>query len=1136
MYTGVAPFYNTSPDGTFNVGPALTLTLSGGSISGPGAFNKTGFGTLIISAGTNNAAAFFDVNGGILQINSQLGGGDPTITAAGNTTGTGGTLQFNYTGNYTRPIQASAAGGFGIDVTATNTITLQSLALGQNAAILTNNTLFPIIKTGAGTLVVENTGTGVVRTLTVANGTYQSNNNLPWDTMTGSGTTTVNLYGGTILDSNTTAPVAITTPTGAITLLDFGGGGHLSITSAAGFTNAINAEASAALNFARVGFGTLVIDTTGATLGGSGAGGYIQIAPTNIAFINGGTLTPIANVVSSAGILSPLIVAATGGVADFVTNTSNGLTALGAAPSGAGFFTTSTAASVGNLTTDQAFNGTGSVFALKVSNNQSGTGTIYVSSLATTTAFGKYDVGGILLNGNVTVANNFVFDPNAQASLYNGVSIAPTNAAGNLVSITGLSTASGSNSATVNNPAGLFVGMTLGGNPSLAAGTTISAINGNTITLSANAAGTAVGQNAVASNASTVSGASGEALVYVEPTDSATMSGAIFAQAFTKYGSGNLTLSATHNDIVNSINVQEGTLFFGSGMAANGTLSLTGLTTSLFVNNQGIVDLNGQNEVHFAQINNTFSGTANVEAGGIITDSGAASRLVISGVGASTATTGFQGQISGNLTLVRAGTGTTILGEYTNLYPNAGNNSYTGGTEIDNGATLTIRNPLNLGGANNTTPGAVNLYGGTLNLNISGASTSANNGVIIIGNQASNGIPVNLLGNATISVNPANTTASTGDALEIGSLTLAQATLSMTGSGSYRLLVDGTTSLSGNWASINSTANGPSAEIQLAGPITGSGTLYKLTSGTTSTDLRALSISGTNNTFTGNIVVKGTDTTGSTVNDLGNQLQITANSGNPIGTGTIYVLQGAELRVAGGNSLGSGNLVIGSGVNSWAMVGLDNSFDPGSTAVVGTNLLTSTNFSSAYGEILNLTVPFFNTNLNLSQIGNGQAFLSSGTVGGATESAYVASYTYRRCDGSICGRPLPACSASRRHPARRLRFSGQNNVLSGNGFLQIGPVQNNIVGTITGTGGTGTLPRILSTEAIARVNGLTVAAGTIGTQIARGMTVNQWIEHGDALGGLAFRHRRQRRSLRHPEPEYPHRLWRRGLLCEPGDR
>jgi autotransporter-associated beta strand protein len=149
------------------------------------------------------------------------------------------------------------------------------------------------------------------------------------------------------------------------------------------------------------------------------------------------------------------------------------------------------------------------------------------------------------------------------------------------------------------------------------------------------------------------------------------------------------------------------------------------------------------------------------------------------------------------------------LGAQNVNFTNAGNNTFSGGVTLNQGA-LTVNNPFALGGGlvlNGQpvalgTPGAtfantgdLNLVGGQLNLRFNGGGI---NGTVIVGNPTTNGVNVNVRGPVTIDVN--QLTANSGNSFQIGSLTMTENLLTTSGGNNTRLRVAGTTTLAGAYA------------------------------------------------------------------------------------------------------------------------------------------------------------------------------------------------------------------------------------------------------------------------------------------------------------------------------------------------
>jgi autotransporter-associated beta strand protein len=293
----------------------------------------------------------------------------------------------------------------------------------------------------------------------------------------------------------------------------------------------------------------------------------------------------------------------------------------------------------------------------------------------------------------------------------------------------------------------------------------------------------------------------GEGLVYVSggySSGTATLAGSIVANTFTKFGAGTLLLSGV-NVLEGNFAVQQGVVRFGSAASAP-------LAGSLLLNDTATLDLAGG----LTSIGN-LGGTQ-----GIITNlSSTAGTLAVLG-GSNTTFFGNITDGAGTTKLVKMGGSTLTLGVFTAGNYLAGNNFYTGGTDIYSG-TLTVQNPLGLGGANGTTPGAVSLYGGQLNLQSNGAGV---NGTIVYGNPNTLGLNVNV--NAPAAVYVDRVGANTGNAIQIGTLNIGNSTLTLTGGNNYRLKVAGATNLLGSAAVLNPTTAGPVA-LELAGVISDGG-------------------------------------------------------------------------------------------------------------------------------------------------------------------------------------------------------------------------------------------------------------------------------------------------------------------------
>ncbi len=978
--------------GVFDVGAAQTLTQGlGSNFNGGGLIQKSGFGTMILKGvNSNNGGNAWQLNAGILQISADVNLGDPVTK--GQIVANGGVLRVDGTFSSARNIlpNTNATTSIGIDVTSGNTFTSTGLLNNNGTGV------FTVVKTGPGTFINDNAANSE-KILIVNNGIFESASNLPF-----AAASTVALNGGTLyLDKTTAGNQSVANTTGTMT---FGGGGYLTLEAIA-----TNSSEIKPLNLLRVGTGTLVISNVTNVLGQAGNGGVRVMPQTDIFGIGIGLATANQN-----GILAPsLLTADSTGKAQFAFYNS---ATTGIAPY-AGTTVASLAGTqptaIGDISTPQNLTGTNSIYAFRTTSDVNG-GTLVIPSVNTV------QQGGIVVNASATIGSNLVFDPTSTGTI-------PLAAA---------ATTANSNIVTVTNTAGLLPGMPVSG-PNIPAGAFVASVtNGTTFVLNVNATAAATGQSLTASQGGTTSG---EGLLYVAPGATATLKGDIIAGSFTKSGAGTVVFGGSSNGILGSLTIQEGVMQVAPGA------HFARLQTDLVLNNQGVLDLNGNNAGFSSlsnsnglggglitnngsspasfilsavspqsagpvdrlgtvgQNNQTITGLTstadlmvgmpvtgtNVAAGAVIRSIDSATQISISAPGnnanvtaaVQTITFGslFSGQITDGtsaLTLVKNGAGTTALGAGSVMYPDAGNNTFTGGTVVNQG-TLLVENPLALGGYNGSTPGDVTLVSGTLDLRSNGGGIQ---GTIILGNQSTNGVNMNIQGPATINVDRLNSTVNMGNDWQINNLTLTENTLTMTGANSYGFHVAGTTTIAGSYATIFSNSDQANGNIEFDGVITGPGAFNKQGGAIQ----RVATIAGTANTYTG-----GT-------NIMSGSLQVTATSGTPLGTGRVNVMPGAMLRLGGlspswaAGTIGGAPLVVNGYYNSVGVVSLDTEFNPAP-------LLNATNFGNAYGTTaLALSKPVFAGALDMSTIGDGKALLISGIT---TEVDFIGTLAPGASDG-----------------------------------------------------------------------------------------------------------------------------------------
>lgn len=1004
--------------GWFDIGTGLTLTQGAGStidgavngtVSGTtltaftntGMLAKRGLGTMVLN-GTNTMTGMIVLDG-VLQVNNTAALGDPARVGATDiqiggdfaiggtgtvTRFTGGTLRINSNVTTARGIafnnNGSSVYGGGIDVTAGNAFAV--------TGVLSQGSEFDYwFKTGSGTLATF--GANTFRQFALAGGTYQFGNSTPWanSTATAADVTTIELLAGTLRAVNAGASITLANAA-STTTYNYGGGATVQMESGAGLSIEMGAD-----NLNRAFQGTLVLQTmNGTTLGAAGNTNAGRLIVTNI---NGLARASVVN----NGIFSPhLITADTNGVANFVANdaTTGFVPYAGATVSSiSGLAPTA----IADLSAPQALTGTNSVYALRTTADISG-GRLVIPNVSFRNG------GGILLNGSNTISSDLVFDP--------------TNATAPVALTVGTTTAN-SNAVSVASTTGLVVGMGVTG-ANIPAGAYITAITSSTaftINVNATAAGSSLALSAYEGSAN-----SGEALLYVKTGENAAVTGSMLAGSLTKFGTGTLTVNG--GAVMGDVSVQNGTLKLGT------TSPFSRMNSELNLNAGATLDLNG-NSIAVETLgsnNRQIGGTGgNVNIGGSVTSTAPGATLSVASPIAST----FTGTLNGSLRLMKAGSGVLTLDGYRASTPDSGNNTHTGGTTVygvgNTGGLLLDNAPFAFGGANGSTPGPVNLYSGTIDFRYTGNATTFgiaggtngqqyNNQTIRYGADGTDGVTLNVRGNSLINVDRGTGGIGQGNITQVGALNMANATLGVSGGNLYRFRAAGPTTIQGAQATFNTPSTGPSGMIELTGIVSGTGSLNK----TGDTVLGAVILSNPANSYSG-----GT-------NIIGGEVQVTASSGTPLGSGAVKVFPTGTLRLAGNGSVDGSKLSVLSSVSALGAISLDQNFVP--------TVLTSTNFSSTYNTTLQLSQPYWTQALDLSTIGDGRTFLGVGlgqevkymaaTLGaGAADSWNPGVPVYRLVGGS-----------------NNLGFDGVDNVLTGSAYLQIGPRHANVLGAPTNAG------------------------------------------------------------------------------------
>lgn len=1020
--TGVVRQLNVGVDGV-NAGNVI---MEGGIIDGAGgslnSFIKTGYGTLFLR-GTNTYTGTTNVTGGLLGVNAD--------SDFGSTSGiilNGGGLGI-FENSFTSSRNMSMHGGNGwFDVSAGLTFTQDASATYDGTSTL--------MKRGMGTMVLNgsNAQTGIY----IGDGVLQINNQTAFGD---AATTSAVLFGG---DQSPGGGTAFRTTGGTLRInstmatnrgmnfvnngsTNYAGG--IDVTEGNVFT--VNGAIVQGTEFDfgfKTGAGTLAVTGTNTWRNVAITNGTYQFATAAQAWTNS---TATAADVTTIEMIGGTIRAVNTGANIALTNAAS-----------------TTNYNYGGGTHIRLESGTGFSAEFAADNlirqNQ---GTLVIETAGATT------LGGVgATNAGRVLVTNAINTGLARASGVNNGIFAPhligADAAGTAFFLqdnatTGFEAYSGVTNASLSGQAPAAIGdistaQVLTGANSIYAFRTTADISGGTLHIAAvdnvNHGGILFnGSNTISSNlvfdpaSVTAPGIDniGEALIYVKTGEIATLSGQIISNGLTKFGAGTLVMGNS-GDVFGNLSVQEGILKLGSATA------LSRQATDIHVNSGATLDLNGTS-IRVDTITANLRQIAGIDAGGSITNtSGTTATLGVSGVTSAS----YTGTIDGNLRLRVLGGNTLNIDGYRASTPDAGNNTFTGGTFIYGYNTLGGINLNNttfgLGGAGGSTPGDVNIYSGTLGLQIagswlngSGSAPMYNDLTFKIGAEAGNGITVNIKGPGQINVNRP-TIAGTGfginNVMQIGDLNMTNNTLNLTGGNGYQLRVAGTTTILGAQATFATNSDGPSGSVDFAGVIQGAGALNKTIDGT----MRGIIISGNANTYSG-----GT-------NIIGGDVDVRATSGTPLGSGPVNVFADGTLRIAGNGSVNGAQLVVMSRVNTMGAVALSSSFNP--------TVLTAANFSSVYKTTLQLADTYWTQPLDLATIGDGNAFLGSGLNG---EVKYMAA-------------TLGAGAPDSWNPGvgvyhlvggvNNLAFEGPNNVLTGNAFLQIAPIRNNTIGTIGNTG------------------------------------------------------------------------------------
>ena len=973
LTAGTLQLNNASNGG---LGSAGTLSLSGGTLQSLQASQGISNAVTLAAGSTVSGAQSITFNGALTQsasstLFSSISGGN-TLTLAGNVnidavTGTALTLTIAGTGNTTiSGVIQDYSGGVGTVGGKLAIANSGTVATTGTTTLLGTNTYKGTTTVSAGTLVIGSTGvlgSGGGTAITVNGGTLTDNATTNGITGTSSlavssGTATLananNYSGATAVSSSGTLQLknASSMATSALTL----SGGALQLRNDTDNTTFTTASTTVSGNTA-INVDQSTATNTGKTL----KLGNIGTAGNMIVVTNGNTYNlALGTVTSSAG-------------PTFYNNMAGGTLTLGAL--------TLTPASAQTAT----FNGNSSTATTSVgviSQNganalgvtQSGNGTLVLTG-ATYTGTTTVNSGKVQLNetGSTTVLNTSSPLTLGGGSLY----VQATNA-GAFTQTVGTFTLTAGGITLAN--AGTTTGTSLTTTGALTAPTNTS---GTVLTLNLANAGT----GALTLGTTTAAAFAPWAVV----TDSTTSGfGTINGSSqLVRYTGGTALASNSGTNTINYTSTPTDAAYSG------GTLTMaaaSGALNSLFINSGsgGTLDL-GTNNVTVSVAQNALgmAGSGNYTiSGGILKASFTTTALTVTNAGTGTLTINSLINNGGSGGLFKAGTGTLAL---------AGTQSFTGATTVNQGTlqfntanfspgsaitvnsagtvafgsgigTFNVTKDITGSGTLSLTdsasnPVTLNVASGktvTLGATITGTGGITNSGTLTItgyGSSYSGGVTLNP-GSYT-SVNLANASTSTSQALGTGLLTLNNGTLyynTYTSGGQTILNLVPNILFSGDFAFTNGFSSGGSVDlggatrtitstaggsVGFAGVITNGGIV--------AAGVKGLSLNNAANTFAGGVTIAP----GSMLTLVG-----TTYSGSPgavtagtLGTGTLTIGSGATLFHSNAATIGNNVAVTGDFITNSNLLTLVGAVDLGGAN--RTITVQSTNGTAINGRVTN---------------------------------------------------------------------------------------------------------------------------------------------------------------------------------------
>ena len=494
----------------------------------------------------------------------------------------------------------------------------------------------------------------------------------------------------------------------------------------------------------------------------------------------------------------------------------------------------------------------------------------------------------------------------------------------------------------------------------------------------------------------------------------ATLSGAVTANNFTKFGPGTLLINGT-NRITGGLAVQSGSVQFGTNAAQPASINL-------ILNDAGTLDLNG-GTVKVAAL----TGTA-----GIVTNTNAAAGTVIFEGSNNTTFTGTIQNGTGTVRVIKGGSSTLSFNQNSANNPIANVNTMTGGFVMRSG-NITLNTPYAFGPSGST----LELQGGSILLQPTGFGVGL---ATIIGSPGATSGGVNVLVNGTSTGFSTDNNGVFGTGFldqyfQFNNLTLGNSTFSSNPAvDSQNLRFAGITS-GGNAAIFNVLTGAGGAGrsvVELSGTIQNTGAvpfaINKIGTGTVRITGSANTYSGGTNVFTGGAV------------------QVYGTTGTPMGSGLAVVNPGGSLRIAASSSTtGTAGVRILSSTGALGNLVLDGNFSPDN----GTGAFTSTSMSSFLGGAVQIGIPTFAGTINMANIGDGNQFL--GAYGASLGAAGV----------QFVGTLNAGAGARYRLGANAtglLTFAGADNTLTGANSVEIGtPIPTVSFNTTVPTNSTGTV-------------------------------------------------------------------------------